>query len=281
MKRLFAALCESATTTLKNGRFLAPPRASRITTISGSPRVEKGVILREVRGGRQGKSGVRLHHRASPLGGFMPRRLVVCLDGTWNKPGQKDEGVATETNVLKLSEALAKLPDQIKDGYRFLRENFQPDDAIYIFGFSRGAYSARSLSGMVLRCGIIKRDANAKFPDLGTDLLTTQQDGDLRMDVVDRVFALYKRAYDPKNRPEVERFKQQYCNDTPVRLVGVWDTVGSLGIPDGVIPFLKKFDKQLDEKLYAFLDTDLNPRVEAAYHAVAIDEHRKPFVPTL
>jgi uncharacterized protein (DUF2235 family) len=239
----------------------------------------------------------------------MPRRLVVCLDGTWNRPGQKDEGVRTETNVLKLSEALAKLPDQIvgyfrgvgtdrgekvsggafgwglfdqiKDGYRFLRENFQPNDAIYIFGFSRGAYSARSLSGMLLRCGIIKRDANPEFPDLGSDLLTTQQDGNLRMDVVDRVFALYKRAYDPKNRAEVERFKQQYCHDTAVRLVGVWDTVGSLGIPDSVIPFLKKFDKALDEKLYGFLDTDLNARVEAAYHAVAIDEHRKPFLPTL
>jgi len=239
----------------------------------------------------------------------MPRRLVVCLDGTWNKPGQKDEGVRTETNVLKLSEALSKLPDQIvgyfrgvgtdrgekvtggafgwglfdqiKDGYRFLRENFQPNDRIYIFGFSRGAYSARSLAGMVLRCGIIKRDADPKFPDLGSDLLTTQQDGNLRMDVVDRVFALYKRAYDPKNRPEVERFKQRYCHDTGLRLVGVWDTVGSLGVPDGVIPFLKKFDKALDEKLYGFLDTDLNPRVEAAYHAVAIDEHRKPFLPTL
>jgi uncharacterized protein (DUF2235 family) len=171
--------------------------------------------------------------------------------------------------------------DQIKDGYRFLRENFQAGDAIYIFGFSRGAYSARSLSGMVLRCGIVRRDADPTFPDLGTDLLTTQQDGNLRMDVVDRVFALYKRAYDPRNRAEVERFKQQYCHDAPVRLVGVWDTVGSLGIPDGVIPFLKKFDKQLDDKLYGFLDTDLNPRVEAAYHAVAIDEHRKPFVPTL
>jgi len=231
------------------------------------------------------------------------------MDGTWNEPGQKDEGVNTETNVLKLSEALAKLPDQItgyfkgvgtdrgeqlsggafgwglfdqiKDGYRFLREQFQPGDWIYIFGFSRGAYSARSLSGMVLRCGIVKRDANPKFPDLGADLLTTQQDGNLRMDVVDRIFALYKRAYDPKNRPEVERFKQQYCQDTAVRFVGVWDTVGALGIPDGVVPFLKKFDHALDQKLYGFLDTELNPRVEAAYHAVAIDERRKSFLPTL
>jgi uncharacterized protein (DUF2235 family) len=231
------------------------------------------------------------------------------MDGTWNKPGQKDEGVKTQTNVLKLYEALAKLPDQIsgyfkgvgtdrgekvaggafgwglfdqiKDGYRFLREQLQPNDQIYIFGFSRGAYSARSLAGMVLRCGILKRDANPKFPDLGSDLLTTQDDGNLRTDVVDRVFALYKRAYDPKNRPEIERFKQQYCNDTGVHLVGVWDTVGSLGIPDGIVPFLNKFDKALDQKLYGFLDTDLSPRVDAGYHAVAIDEHRKPFLPTL
>lgn len=239
----------------------------------------------------------------------MARRLVACMDGTWNKPGQKDEGVKTETNVLKLSEALSKLPDQIggyfrgvgtdrgekvtggafgwglfdqiKDGYRFLREQFQPGDQIYIFGFSRGAYSARSLAGMVLRCGIIKRDANPQFPDLGSDLLTTQQDGNLRMDVTDRVFALYKRAYDEEHRAEIERFKQQYCHDTAVRFVGVWDTVGALGIPDGVIPFLKKFDKALDEKLYGFLDTDLSARVQAGYHAVAIDERRKPFLPTL
>jgi uncharacterized protein (DUF2235 family) len=239
----------------------------------------------------------------------MPRRLVICLDGTWNKPGQTDEGVQTKTNVLKLSEALAKLPDQIvgyfkgvgtdrgekltggafgwglfdqiKDAYRSLRENFQPGDQIYIFGFSRGAYGARSLAGMVLRCGILRRDASPRFPDLGSDLLTTQQDGNLRIDDVDRVFALYKRAYDPKNRPEVARFKQQYCHDAPVRLVGVWDTVGSLGIPDSVIPFLKKFDDAIDEKLYGFLDTDLSPRVEAGYHAVGIDERRKAFSATL
>jgi uncharacterized protein (DUF2235 family) len=231
------------------------------------------------------------------------------MDGTWNKPGQKDEGTKTQTNVLKLSNALVKAPDQIggyfkgvgtdpgekaaggaigwglfaqiKEGYSFLREEFQLGDQIYVFGFSRGAYSARSLAGMVLRCGIIKRDVNPKFPDLGSDLLTTQDDGNLRTDVVDRVFALYKRAYEEKNREEVMRFKQQYCHDTGVRLVGVWDTVGSLGLPRGVIPLLDRFDKALDEKLYAFLDTDLSPRVEAAYHAVAIDEHRKPFVPTL
>src|SRR5882672_6756882 len=241
----------------------------------------------------------------------MARSIVLYLDGTWNKPGQKDQGVETKTNVRKLYEALADGPDQIreyfsgvatdpgekvsggafgwglfdqiKNGYRKLREHFEPGDRIYIFGFSRGAYSARSLAGMILRCGVLRRDVgDVKVPASAADLVTTQQDGNLKVDVTDKVFAVYKHAYEKKNLPEVEQFKREYCHDTPVRLVGVWDTVGALGIPDEFfIPALRKVDKAVDAKLYGFLDTDLNPRVEAAYHAVAIDERRKPFLPTL
>jgi uncharacterized protein (DUF2235 family) len=241
----------------------------------------------------------------------MARSIVLCLDGTWNKPGQKDQGVETKTNVRKLYEALTDHPDQIreyfpgvgtdpgekvsggafgwglfdqiKDGYRKLREHFEPGDRIYIFGFSRGAYSARSLGGMIVRCGILRKDVkDVKVPGSAADLVTTQQDGDLKMDATDKVFAMYKHAYEEKTRGDVEQFKREYCHDTPVRLVGVWDTVGALGIPDEFfIPGLRKVDKAIDAKLYGFLDTDLNPRVEAAYHAVAIDERRKPFLPTL
>src|SRR5712691_7323503 len=243
----------------------------------------------------------------------MARSIVLCMDGTWNKPGQKDQGAETKTNVLKLHEALTDRPDQIrkyfpgvgtdpgekvsggafgwglfdqvKDGYRYLREQFEPGDKIYIFGFSRGAYSARSLAGMILRCGIVRKEYgthDVKVPGLVADLVSTQQDGDLKVDVADKAFAMYKHAYEKKNLPEVEQFKREYCNDTPVRLVGVWDTVGALGIPDELfIPALRKVDKAIDAKLFGFLDTDLSPGVEAAYHAVAIDEHRKPFLPTL
>ncbi|MGB5081512.1 MAG: DUF2235 domain-containing protein [Burkholderiales bacterium] len=241
----------------------------------------------------------------------MPRNLIFCLDGTWNKPGQKDQGVETKTNVRKLYEALAVRPDQIrtyfsgvgtdphekvrggafgwglfgqiKDAYRALREHFSPGERIYIFGFSRGAYSARSLAGMILRCGILRKDVgDVKVPGRVADLLTTQQDRDLRIDVTDKVFAMYKHGYEDKNRPEVERFKGEYCHDTPVRLVGVWDTVGALGIPDELfLPALRKLDRRVDARLYGFLDTDLSPRVAAGYHAVAIDEHRRPFLPTL
>lgn len=241
----------------------------------------------------------------------MPRNIILCMDGTWNKPGQKDQGKETETNVRKVYEALADRPDQIreyfrgvgtdpgekvsggafgwglfdqiKDGYRKLRERFEPGDKVYIFGFSRGAFSARSLAGMILRCGVIRKDVeDVKIPGLVADLVTTQQDGNLKVDVTDKVFAMYKHGYEEKNRPDVEQFKRAYSTDTTVRLVGVWDTVGALGIPDDLfVPALRKFDRAIDAKLYGFLDTDLSPRVEAAYHAVAIDEQRKPFLPTL
>jgi len=243
----------------------------------------------------------------------MPRNIILCMDGTWNKPGQTDQGKETKTNVRKLYEALADRPDQIrgyfsgvgtdpgekirggtlgwglfdqiKDGYRHLREHFEPGDRIYVFGFSRGAYSARSLAGMILRCGVVRKEFgmhDVGIPGLAAELVTTQQDGNLKLDVTDKVFAMYKHGYEKKNRPDAEQFKRDYCNDTAVRLVGVWDTVGALGIPDDLfIPALRKFDKKIDAKLYGFLDTDLSQRVEAAYHAVAVDEHRKPFLPTL
>jgi hypothetical protein len=241
----------------------------------------------------------------------MPRNIILCLDGTWNKPGQKDQGVETKTNVLKLYEALAVRPDQfrdyfpgvgtdphekvrggafgwglfdqIKDAYRTLREQFTPGDPIYIFGFSRGAFSARSLAGMIIRCGVVRKDIDdVNIPGVVADLISTQQDGDLKIDLTDKVFAMYKHGYEKKNLPELERFKREYCHDTPVRLVGVWDTVGALGIPDELfVPALRKFDKRIDAGLYGFLDTSLSPRVAAAFHAVAIDEHRKPFLPTL
>jgi len=155
------------------------------------------------------------------------------MDGTWNKPGQKDQGVETKTNVLKLHEALTDradqirkyfpgvgtdpgqkvsggafgwgLFDQIKDGYRFLRARFEPGDRIYIFGFSRGAYSARSLCGMILLCGIVRKDIDdVKVPGSVVDLVTTQQDGNLKVDVTDKAFAMYKHAYEEKNRADVE-----------------------------------------------------------------------------
>ena len=243
----------------------------------------------------------------------MVKRVVICLDGTWNEEGQTDSGVETKTNVRKLFEALDNgtdqvaryltgvgtkkfekvsggalgwgLFDQIKDGYRWLVQNFDPGDQICIFGFSRGAYSARSLAGMILRCGVLKEDNEndqLTVPTGALDLLTTEQDDRLKPDAATKVFAVYKHANKVENRPAVEAFKRQYCHDTGIRMVGVWDTVGALGVPEALlIPALRREDQTLKQELFGFLDTSLSPRVDAAYHALAIDERRKPFLPTL
>ena len=114
------------------------------------------------------------------------KRIVICCDGTWNRSDQK-----FATNVVKLRNALKltssqgvkqmpyyldgvgtkswvdKLPggvfgsglwENVQKAYQHLVEYYEPDDEIYLFGFSRGAYTARSVVGMVRKCGILKRD---------------------------------------------------------------------------------------------------------------------------
>ena len=243
----------------------------------------------------------------------MAKRIVLCLDGTWNEEGQTDHGVEVETNVLKLYKALTNSPNQtdryfagvgtrpfekvsggafgwglfnqIKDAYRALIRVYDPGDKIFIFGFSRGAYSARSLAGMVLRCGVLRKDVdprNLAIEPRLADVLTTTQDPNVLPDATDKVFALYKHGYDVANRADIELFKQRNCHDTGIQFIGVWDTVGALGLPDKlVIPALRGIDGKLREEWFGFLDTELSPRVVAACHALAIDERREPFLPTL
>ncbi|MBI3898271.1 MAG: DUF2235 domain-containing protein [Gammaproteobacteria bacterium] len=241
----------------------------------------------------------------------MTKRIVVCLDGTWNSEEKHDSGA--KTNVARLYGALQNSPDQIaqyfpgvgtavgekvsggvfgwrlfdqiKEPYRYIVKHFAPGDHIYIFGFSRGAYSARSLAGMITRCGVLRNDVadvDISLPNLLLELLATHQDIHLQLDATDKTFAMYKYAYEPNHRPEAEAFKKKYCQDTNVRLVGVWDTVGALGIPNALLlPQLQAANRVIQDKSFGFLDTQLSARVDAAYHAVALDERRDPFLPTL
>jgi uncharacterized protein (DUF2235 family) len=220
------------------------------------------------------------------------RRLVLCCDGTWNRADQEDAGKPCPTNVIKFAYRLAKKPkdkngqevDQIiyydqgvgtgdledkilggatgagleqniHDAYIFLIANYEPGDEIYIVGFSRGAFTARSIGGMIHKCGIIKRE----FVEQYINAERMYHDADVSAD-----------------SGAAKTFRQQYSIDdpTPVQMIGVWDTVGALGIP---LRGLRAENK----KEYQFLDTDLNPQVKYAFHALAIDEHRSPFEPTL
>ena len=125
------------------------------------------------------------------------KRLILCCDGTWNKADQEDNGVPCPTNVVKLGYRVAKrdgaipqivyydqgvgsgnildrytggafgegLEDNIHDAYRFLVANYEPGDELFLFGFSRGAFTARSIGGMVRKCGVLGREFVQHYRD--------------------------------------------------------------------------------------------------------------------
>ncbi len=215
----------------------------------------------------------------------MPKKIVFCADGTWEHPADPNLVEPVDTNVYKLYRVLlvsatqvphyddgvgadgnpidrilgggmgAGLFQKIKDGYTFIAQSYRPGDEVFLFGFSRGAYTARSLGGMLAACGV---------PAPGR--LSTQ--------AVEDAFQAYRDR--TPNRPALRASLQtKYGNQkATISMIGVWDTVGSLGVPVALF-------QGFDEKLYGFLDTTLHPDVKAAYHALSINERRREFPPTL
>ena len=144
----------------------------------------------------------------------------------------------------------------IESAYHWLSEQYTPDDEIFIVGFSRGAFTARSLVGMLHHCGLLT-PVNATWP------------------LVEEAFGCYRLA--PAKQSQKDAFRQKYCHprDVRIKFVGVWDTVGSLGIPGGLDWF------HLFAGRFRFHDTSLSPLVDHACQALAIDEMRMNFQPTL
>lgn len=210
------------------------------------------------------------------------KRIVVCADGTWNDP--EDE---IPTNVLRVARAIkpedasgtqqvvfydwgvgsyyAKtrggvsglgMMKNIQDGYRFIVQNYDPGDEIFLFGYSRGAYTARALAGMLNKCGILQRSKAALIPD---------------------AFNFYKRKSAKPSSATAKAWRRKHtvggAGRGPVKFLGVWDTVGALGIPTRVLAFVEEKD--------LFYDPILGSNVDCARHAVAIDEKRSDFEPTL
>jgi uncharacterized protein (DUF2235 family) len=144
----------------------------------------------------------------------------------------------------------------IQDGYRFLSLNYVPGDEIYLFGFSRGAYTVRSLAGMIHCSGLQNRSYITKAPE---------------------AYELYrKRDVKPKDS-EAVKYREEHGAQVPITLLGCFDTVGALGIPP--LPAFKQFQEQLHQR-YKFHDTTLNSCIQNALHAVAIDEIREAFAVT-
>jgi len=213
------------------------------------------------------------------------KRIITCSDGTWDKPGNTDHGKVVRSNVQKIFQVIAKadggisqikhyddgvgavgplwkrvingatgggLDDNIIDAYKFIIWNYEPGDELYLFGFSRGAYTARSVAGLIRKCGILKNQ----------DLC-----------LIEEAYNLYRdksEASLPGNAlSEAFIAKNSYPNPE-IKFIGVWDTVGALGIP------LSAFQLWNKEK-YKFYDLTLSSIIKHAYQAVSIDERRKLF----
>lgn len=159
-----------------------------------------------------------------------------------------------KVNLLYLGGATGLGIDQnIEDCYRFLVLNYVPGDEIYLFGFSRGAYTVRSLAGMIYCSGLLDRPHITKAHE---------------------AYELYrKRNVKPKDQEAVD-YRKTYGDRVPITLIGCFDTVGALGIP-GLAAF-KEFHDQLNQR-YRFHDTTLNKDIQNALHAMAIDEIREIF----
>jgi uncharacterized protein (DUF2235 family) len=211
------------------------------------------------------------------------KRLAIFLDGTWNT-------LRNNTNVWRLKSLCAEtneqrvyysqgvgtrrgetarggitgygIDDEIIDAYTWLIENFDDGDEIFIFGFSRGAYTARSLSGLICKCGVLKR---------GAPLSIEQLYDRYQLYSATTIRSLLAHAL-PKDASIEDQWIVKYSQATKIAFVGVWDTVGSLGFPIGSV--------KAKVHRFRFLDTHLRLDNLNAFHALALDEHRKNFEPT-
>lgn len=212
------------------------------------------------------------------------KRILVCLDGTWNTA----EGGGPTTNVVALRDSfvadlqpnaeqqriyydegvgtrdpLDRLPGgglgfglarNVRQAYKYICRHYEPGDEVYLIGFSRGAFTARSVAGYVAASGLLKA-ANC----------TSEREA--------AAWRYYHTM--PKDRPSGDRADlDAFCHpDVKIKCVAVFDTVGALGIPGAF--------NWIGRSQFAFHDTQLNTSVENCLHAVAIDEKRMTFLATM
>lgn len=236
------------------------------------------------------------------------KRIVVLCDGTWNSPDMEDTthlpelAIAldtSDTQVVKYFSGVGVndgqfdtfvgrginrlfggatglgLGAKVKAAYAAIAEIYEEGDEIYLFGFSRGAFTARSVAGMIRKCGIVD-DTSPRGIKRAFRLYRAPGDGN----APDAPGILERRAaMSPRFATSVT---DAAARPAPVPIVniayvGVWDTVGARGIPTALFGALAA----LYNRQYEFHDMALSSSVQAARHAVAADEKRVFYEPTL
>lgn len=247
------------------------------------------------------------------------KQIAIFCDGSWQNFSQRnptnvarlaratvssgdplqvvyyDDGVGVAQGVADhlthvLGGAFGKgLDYKIARAYEFLCLNYEPGDRVFLFGFSRGAYTARSLAGLLRQVWILRREEAARVIE-AVDLYRSRPrpNADNKLieawnTAVAHFFGLWchpvgnaftsDKPYDPADPNSLVPVDSSKC--AWIQHIGVWDTVGSLGIPSG-LPFADTVDEQ-----FAFHDLSLSRFVRSARHAVSLDERRATFMPTL
>ena len=218
------------------------------------------------------------------------KRIIICADGTWNERDQVDKKTKKRhpTNVVKVARAIRSrdkngvdqivyyhdgvgtsggldkwtggvlgegIEDNVRSLYRSVLYNYESGDELFLFGFSRGAFTVRTLLGFMNLVGMVQKDDDYYIPE---------------------IYGCYQHGQGPGSPEWIKAFHN--VKDTgpcpPIKFIGVWDTVGSLG-PPGIL------GQVVNRNKYQYHDVGLNLHIENAYHALAIDERRKPFAPSI
>ncbi len=205
------------------------------------------------------------------------KRLVILFDGTWNTPESStnvyrfsqcvkpqdnfgvhqvsfyDPGVGTTWGERLSGGAFGVgLSQNIRQGHQWISERYEDGDEVFVFGFSRGAYTARSLVGLIRKCGVLRPD---------------------KINQVHNAYELYRRKEVHPDDQEAVNFRHANSREIRVKFIGVWDTVGALGLPVSYVP--------LGRDYFTWHDTELSKIVDYAYHALAVDENREDFAPAV
>ncbi|KAK6540229.1 hypothetical protein TWF694_009045 [Orbilia ellipsospora] len=219
--------------------------------------------------------------------GHKGKRVIICCDGTWQDSDNGD--ASSPSNVTRFARALKSVSDEgvaqiiyyqsgvgssyaskfgrliaggtglglsehVREAFVFISNNFHIQDEIFILGFSRGAFTARSIASLIGRIGVLTRRGMENFGKIYEDYIN---------------FKLKDETY-------IDKQNWERIKGVTIKAVGCWDTIGALGIPTS--PAIEKC--KCNDK-YKFHDTDLTSTTENAFHALALDEHRMPFTPTL
>ncbi|KAL5427419.1 hypothetical protein PMIN06_011756 [Paraphaeosphaeria minitans] len=244
----------------------------------------------------------------------MFKRLIVACDGTWlnSDNGMVNGKLSVPSNVTRMSRAIKAvsqdgvpqivnyhfgvgssggrlnriisgatgegLGDNVREAYSFLANNYHPGDEIFLLGFSRGSFTARAIGGLIGEVGLLTKKGLNALPEVFEDV-QHRRDPKYVPKNPDVPFPHKPSASSPRYADELER-RGLTRLDIRIKVIAVWDTVGSLGTPR--FGFLQKLGLQNSEsKEMTFYDTKLSNSIENAFQALALDERRSAFSPAV